>query len=98
MKWPMWVVRKRTNGDGRATDPPLQIEIFDINGRIVFEMPVGEGLVSSRVSGDHKGRPYETVWQPDESLGSGIYLIRARFDRFTDRGSESVTKRIVYLK
>ena len=72
------------------------VEIFNINGRIVFEMPVGEGLVPSRTSGDHKGRPYEYTWQPDESLGSGVYLVRATIPEQTT--SVVCTKRVVYLK
>ena len=54
--------------------------------------------MSSRDSGDHKGHPYEFIWMPDKSIASGVYLVRARFDKLTDRGEESVTKRIVYLK
>ncbi len=34
----------------------------------------------------------DNIWQPDESIGSGVYLIRARV------GNESVAKRVVYLK
>lgn len=34
----------------------------------------------------------ESVWKPEESLGSGIYLVRATI------GEHEVTKRVVYLK
>jgi hypothetical protein len=34
----------------------------------------------------------EFTWQPEKSVGSGVYLVRARI------GGESVTKRVVYLK
>ena len=47
----------------------------------------------------------DQVWKPEASVGSGIYLVRARFDyfdklnnRLTDRAGEEVTKRVVYLK
>jgi len=40
----------------------------------------------------------DQVWKPEASVGSGIYLVRARFDKLTDRGEEEVTKRVVYLK
>ncbi len=70
----------------------LQIEIFDVNGRMVDNMTVGEGLVPSRTSGDHKGLPYDYIWQPDDNIGSGIYLVRAKI------GDKSTSKRIVYLK
>ena len=77
---------------GAIHELPLQIEIFDINGRLVAEIPVGEGLVPSRESGDHKGRPYETVWTPDDNTTSGVYLIKA-----TVNNREICTKTI-YLK
>jgi hypothetical protein len=68
------------------------IEIFDMTGRMVYGNSVGEGLVPSRTTGDHKGLPYETIWQPDASIGSGVYLVRAKI------GGSEVTKRVVYLK
>jgi len=36
------------------------------------------------------------TWQPDPSLGSGVYLVRATFPQQT--ASAACTKRIVYLK
>mgnify|MGYP000695744092 CR=1 FL=1 len=76
---------------GAIHELPLQIEIFDINGRIVYEMPVGEGLVPSRVSGDHKGRHHETaIWRPDGSIGSGVFLARIR--------GTNTAKKIIYMK
>ncbi|MGC9314713.1 MAG: hypothetical protein ACP5G4_03685, partial [bacterium] len=80
------------------------IEIFDLNGRMVDDISVGEGLVPCRTSGDHKGLPYEYIWTPSESLGSGVYLIRATVDPSTQTGckqgsgTETITKRVVYLK
>ena len=83
-----------------GTTPPIdchsrengnpEIEIFDINGRLVDNIPIARGNSAPA------NREY--IWQPDQSLGSGVYLVRARFDRLTDRGEESVTKRVVYLK
>ena len=56
------------------------VEIFDLNGRIVYEMPVGS-------------RPASTVlWQPNKSVPSGVYLVRAKI------GDKNITKRVVYLK
>ncbi|RKZ28388.1 hypothetical protein DRQ36_10520 [bacterium] len=77
---------------GAIHESPLQIGIYDIAGRLVAELPVGESLVPSRETGDHKGRPYETVWTPDESIPSGIYLVRV------DVGGITATKRVAYLK
>ncbi|RKZ28389.1 hypothetical protein DRQ36_10525, partial [bacterium] len=70
----------------------VQMRIYDINGRNVANIPVREGLVPSRETGDHKGRPYETVWTPDESIPSGVYLVRV------DVGGITATKHVAYLK
>ncbi len=43
-----------------------KIEIFDINGRLVYEMPVGARHISP------------VVWSPEKTIGSGIYLIRIK--------------------
>jgi len=80
---------------------PARVEIFDIAGRRVSQLPSpsvplpeGEGGNSfSRWEKVSEGRMRaEFTWQPDAPLGSGVYLVRARVD------GESVSKRIVYLK
>jgi len=65
------------------------VEIFDIAGRMVAEIPAN-GSESAKPSSTNASGAYR--WQPDESLGSGVYLVRARF------GDESTSKRVVYLK
>jgi len=76
-------------------DSPMQIEIYDVAGRLVTEItppaPLdrGEYGKSPLSKGDLGGL---FVWQPAPSLPSGVYLVRAR------AGEESVAKRIVYLK
>ncbi|RKZ30627.1 hypothetical protein DRQ36_04855 [bacterium] len=65
------------------------IEIYDINGRMVAEI---------LATGSESAKPSSTTasgvcrWTPDESIGSGIYLVRAVS---TDG---PITKKIVYLK
>lgn len=68
--------------------PPLQIEIYDTSGRLVEkETPqFNEELGRTGMSG------WPFVWNPDTSLGTGFYLIRATV------GNESITKRVVYFK
>jgi len=62
----------------------VAVQIFDITGRIVYEMPVGAY------------RDTSAVWTPEESVGSGVYLVRAKVG--SGPTIESVVKRIVYLK
>ncbi len=84
--------------------PLSTIEIFDVNGRRVAQLPVGEGLKPSRsLTGRQAGGSETTplrngkfTWTPDESLGSGIYLIRATSPQQTT--SAVCTKRVVYLR
>jgi len=66
------------------------IKIFDINGRIVAEIPAN-GSESAKPSSTNASGACR--WQPDESLGSGIYLVRAKVG-----GNETTVKRVVYLK
>lgn len=40
----------------------------------------------------------EQVWRPDNSVGSGVYLVRASVGPSTGSGTKSITKRVVYLK
>jgi len=68
-----------------------EIEIFDINGRMVYAMPVGAGSKPARAGGSET-LPYEIVWSPVETITSGVYLVRARV------GDGEVTKRVIYLK
>jgi hypothetical protein len=70
------------------------VDIFDIAGRLVAEIPVGEGPCALPPRGDAKnGTIREIIWQPDESIGSGVYLVRARVD-----GGQTAIERVVYLK
>jgi hypothetical protein len=75
---------------------PSRVEIFDISGRRI------ETLRPSATSLDKGGEENTLLfkggqggsftWTPDESIGSGVYLVRAKVS------GESVTKRVVYLK
>ena len=81
-----------------STLPPgaCRVEIFDINGRMVAEIPADNPVGSRPAStaGDAGVAPtvHEIVWQPDVTVGSGVYLVRAKV------GDSEVTKRVVYLK
>ncbi|RKZ30137.1 hypothetical protein DRQ36_06575 [bacterium] len=63
------------------------IQIFDINGRRIAEIPIYR---SESVKPSSTTAPGVCRWTPDESLGSGIYLLRTK-------GTNASIK-IVYLK
>ncbi|MCD6594871.1 T9SS type A sorting domain-containing protein [bacterium] len=68
------------------------IEIFDLRGNVV----VGAGSQPAQ-KGHRSGlEPTPTnrtfIWQPDESISSGIYLVRVTYD------GKAITKKIAYLK
>jgi len=63
------------------------MEIYDVNGKLVWEHDVG---TRHAVSLHNANRTF--TWHPDESISSGIFLIRAT------TGTQTLTKRIVYLK
>ena len=68
------------------------VEIFDINGRNVFETPVGDGSPVPPSSRRGDLAPTNIIWQPSAAISSGVYLVRAKV------GDESLSKRVVYLK
>jgi len=63
------------------------IEIFDINGRMVAEIPA-TGSESAKLSSTTASGVCR--WQPDKSITSGVYLIRIK-------GTNAATK-IIYMK
>ena len=70
------------------------VDIFDIAGQLVAEIPVGEGPCALPPRGDAKnGTTREIIWQPDEKIGSGVYLVRARVD-----DGQTAIEKVVYLK
>ena len=85
------------SGEGRNPEGGVEVEIFDIAGRIVYEMPVGNGAPVPSSNGRGNRAPTEIVWQPDDNIGSGVYLVRAKIgDRHAPEAI--ITKRVVYLK
>jgi hypothetical protein len=60
------------------------VQIFDISGRMVADMPVTNNAEELFV-------PTPLIWTPDKSLGSGTYLVRTS-------GEKSIACRVVYLK
>ena len=68
------------------------MEIFDINGRMVepvielVEMPGGAKLPLTG-SGSEL---HEFVWMPEETVGSGVYLVRIN--------GTNATVKVIYLK
>ena len=71
-----------------------EIEIFDVNGRIVDNLTVREGsrVFKPNANVKNENSPTNIVWQPSENISSGVYLVRLSI------GDESTSKRIVYMK
>jgi hypothetical protein len=84
----------------------LKVEIFDLQGRLIWNKPSDSDYIgaTSLIKG---GKPEEAplndgdvakrqgviIWQPSESISSGVYLVRA-----TTNDGQRITKRVVYLK
>jgi predicted acyl esterase len=81
-----------------SVKPLSTIEIFDVNGRKVDDGTVGANCIRPFDGSTPTTR--EFTWRPDESLPSGVYLVRAHFDTRSPSGAEATvaTKRVVYLK
>jgi len=83
-----------------AAPAGAEMEIYDVNGRMIYApspsvpLPKGEGgqVLLPPGEGGSESRMRAFIWQPDESVTSGVYLVRAT------AGEKSITKRIVYLK
>jgi hypothetical protein len=65
------------------------VEIYDLNGRCVAETPFSQSESAKPLS---TNAPGAYRWHPAPSLGSGVYLVRARIE-----GCE-MARRVVYLK
>ena len=71
---------------------PVRVGIFDVNGRMVYEMTVG-GACMRPAGGIHPAPTmHEYTWQPDESLPSGVYFVKV------NAGDAVSTKRIIFIK
>jgi hypothetical protein len=79
-------VRISVAGVGARPGPgQVGVQIFDITGRLVADLPV-------TTCGSPQFVPTPITWQPEKSLGSGVYLVRA------NTGDKKVVKKIVYMK
>jgi len=93
-------------GDGSPV--PISVEIYDVSGRQVAQVPVGEHLRvlpnDDETKNGRAHRPSPThnvaIWRPDESLPSGVYLVRASVGGRGDLDPTRTvaTARVVYLK
>ncbi|MBN2543818.1 hypothetical protein JXI42_13240 [bacterium] len=85
----------------KATSP--QIEIYNINGRLVSTIEdvsmTGRDAYPYRGEGNWTHQPVNAsthllsfTWQPLPSIPSGVYLIRAKVNQ------EAISKKVIYLK
>jgi hypothetical protein len=99
-------------GVGDGSPVPFDVEIYDVNGRKI-DVIARRAEPNEAISPNNRSSvPLDTrrdavsinncefVWQPHESLPSGVYLVRARVGGRGDLAptGQATTKRIVYLK
>lgn len=61
-----------------------EVEVYDINGHRIAELPdVVNGV---------------TRWEPGEGVVSGVYFVRAHFDKLSERGEKSTTARVMLIR
>jgi len=71
-----------------------EIKIYDLRGKLVatpINIQAQQGIVEDKESCAMKSAHWR--WCPDESIASGIYLVRARIN-----DGNCVTKRVMYLR
>ena len=77
---------------GDACMRPATVEIYDLRGNVVWQANLSGQNGSDPIERRRHEGQAERLWRPDETISSGIYLIRAT------AGNETITKRIVYLQ
>ena len=80
----------------------MNVAIYDLDGRLVAThysdskpssfVPLNKGDSEQSEQGVSASAQGIIIWQPDEFISSGVYLVRAT----TNDGQ--ITKRVVYLK
>ncbi len=74
------------------------LKIFDINGRLVADLPFGRAEsgrnleYSRNIGADSARLPTPLIWIPDKTVGSGVYLIEV------STGTHSISKKVVYIR
>ncbi|RKZ31807.1 hypothetical protein DRQ36_00660 [bacterium] len=88
-------------GVGATGRSPRQVglQIFDITGRLVADLPLPRAESDDKTGGHIENRspdsargPTPLIWRPDESLGSGVYLVHIA------SGGKTAYRRVVYIK
>jgi len=65
-------------------------------GRLAKDTSTSSVSVFAPLTKGGQGGSY--IWSPAPSLPSGVYLVRARFDRLSDQSGCEMSRRVVYLK
>jgi hypothetical protein len=99
-----WLLRVDSLGNNIPSEIHEKVTVPEISSLIIQPNPFNSSCKISAPEGaelqifDINGRnlahfPGGTqIWRPDNSVGSGIYLVRAKM------GDKEITKRVVYLK
>ncbi len=78
-----------------------KVEIFDLRGNRICTNDVGARHSNKNIQSDEQSTEnalplqnggHTFTWTPDESISSGIYIVK------TSINEQTITKRIVYLK
>lgn len=75
----------RVSGIDGKVDDEIEISLFDVAGRHVYDSKV----VSPDISGYNT---MEIVWRPESYIGSGVYFVRVQSN------GKSITEKVTYLK
>jgi len=93
-----------TTGIEEQGSLPQELKLYaypnPFNSAVAITAPEGAEIeifdIEGRKIGEMSGG--DQVWKPEPSVGSGVYLVRAMVGPSTGSGTETITKRVVYLK
>jgi len=92
------IVARGVGATDRSPGQIARVEVFDITGRLVGNLPLsrtescGDINYDKYFGQDSVREPTPLIWTPEESIPSGVYLIRVK------AGAMTVRKKVVYLK
>ena len=71
----------------------VDVRIYDLRGNVVWKANLSDSKERIQRDAKHRWSSGTLVWQPDQSISSGIYLIKA-----TMNDGRTTTKRVILIK